>query len=189
MRRLKLSFYILCFASSPHAEAAEICQNVIGDDQSIEIPAGKRTRVMFFIRGPEAGYIELCKVTDGQAKLMYAAAADASGWYKAAELPPENGKYYAKNYAARISWPAPHSWTGMRREPTSFGYAFNWFESIDDPVPNVTVEFCVQDSIESCPSHVSAHRAKNLAPMSLYARDLWLKRWMEKRGHTKETSQ
>lgn len=186
MRRLKLSLYILFVAGSLQAKAAEKCQDIIGDDQSIEILAGKHTRITFFNRGPDAGYIELCKVTDGHAELVYAAAAATSGWYESLDIPAEKGKFYVKNYAARISSPVPHPWTGMRRDPTPFGYTFKWFESIDDATPNMIVEFCLHDSIKECPSHFPAQKAKNLAAMSQFARDQWLKRWTEKRGHKTE---
>lgn len=183
MRQLKRIFYLLLFAIAPSVKAAEFCQEVIGEDQSVELSAGENARVMFFLRGPEAGYIEICRLHGGKTELVFAAAAGTSGWYQAVELPSETARFHAKNYSAWIAGPVPHSWNGVRKVSTPYGYTFNWFESADDSVPNMIVEFCLQGATEKCPSHSPVHRAKNLAGMSEYARERWLSRWAEKRGY------
>lgn len=180
MRQLKLFFCLLLAAVAP-SSADEVCQNVIGEDQSVEVTAGKHARVMFFLRGPEAGYIEICRVHGQKTKLVFAAAAAMGGWYQAVELLPETAGFYAKNYSAWIAGPVPHSW--RKKGSTPYGYTFNWFENADDSIPNMIVEFCLQGDSEKCPSHSHAQRAKNLAGMSEYARERWLFRWAEKRGY------
>ncbi len=183
MRQLKLIFCLLLAAVAPSVKAADVCRDVIGEDQSVEVSAGKSARVMFFLRGPEAGYIEVCSVHGQKTELVFAAAAEASGWYQAVDLPPETARFHAKNYSAWISGPVPHSWTGVRRISMPYGYTFNWFENADDSIPNVIVEFCLQGDSEKCPSHSPLQRAKNLAGMSEYGRERWLSRWAEKHVH------
>jgi hypothetical protein len=183
MHQLKLIFCLLLSAVAPSVKAAEVCRDIIGEDQSVEVAAGKTARVMFFLRGPEAGYIEICKIHGQKTELVFAAAAEASGWYQTVDLPAETAKFQAKNYSAWIAGPIPHSWTGVRRSSTPDGYTFNWFENADDSIPNMIVEFCLQGDPEKCPSHSPVQRAKNLAGMSEDARKRWLSRWAEKHGY------
>ena len=96
MRQLKLIFCLLLSAVAPSVKAAEVCRDIIGEDQSVEVAAGKTARVMFFLRGPEAGYIEICKIHGQKTELVFAAAAEASGWYQAVDLPAETAKFQRK---------------------------------------------------------------------------------------------
>ena len=146
---------ILCllqFTGAPAAKATEVCRDIIGEEQSIEISPGASARVMFFHRGPVAGYIEICKIHGQAKKLVFAAAVEASGWYQGAFFPAEIGRFYLKSYSAQISIPVPHPRSGMRRFSEPYGYAFNWFDSADEVVPNMIVEFCIQSNSGEMPA-------------------------------------
>ncbi len=175
--RAILYIFIMMCANPASVEAEESCREVIGELQSIEVPPGKSVRVMFFVRGPQPGYIEICKIADGKKQLLYAAVATGNAWYRAIHIPPYGKAFKLENYSAWISAQIPHPWTGMRRVVTSYGYTFNWFEKADDTTPNVIVETCLQSNSAECPSHFSPKSADNLARMSEYGRKRWLVRW------------
>jgi len=176
---------LLVVVSGSDLAEGKPCQDAPAERQEIRVPPYVNVRVMFFRRGAKASYVEICKISGHETKLIFAAATEAGAWYHAVNFSAESGSFYVKNYAAQLVGPIRRRWVGMRRVAAPHGYVFNWFDEAGKFDPNTIVEFCLYTELAKCPNHFPAKDATNLAHMSDYGRQRWLARWTKRHGYEK----